>query len=219
MAVHDYLNKAYLLNATKEEVRLEVHAENSPLFSLQYHFLANSESMLESLRQYTVRMRNPRWPGVYDQLPVRCNCKDDYTSPDQLIAFVGTLYLNEQIPKIKEINKYLLKHFFTYDNVRPGSFNPKRFMQPSAVLFTSVASGNWWLYPALSGTLLYSCAVRKGETSGKLKAWTMMKTLDMGVTMRICTKILRGFKSWKAVFQTYYPAPDHPNHVLSDKLW
>ena len=218
MDLHAYLNKSYLLNPTKEEVRLEVHAENSPLFSLQYHLLSGSDSMLESLRQYVVRMANPRYPGLYDQLPIRRGNRDDYTSPDQLIAFVGTLYLTKQIPRIKEIRKYLAKHKFTYDNVKPGNVNFDRLIQPSAVWFTAVASGRWWYRPALSGAIMYSCASKKGETSGKLKAWTMMKTLDMGVTYRICTKLLAGFKDWRAVFREYYREPEHPNRLLADKL-
>lgn len=218
MELHAYLNKAYLLNATKEEVRHEVHAENSPLFSLQYHILSKSPSMLESLRQYVDKMQVPGHTGLYNQLPERHGNKDDYTSPDQLIAFVGTLYLSKQRPRINEIRSYMARHLFTYDNVSPGKINFNRLIQPSTLWFTAVASGRWWYYPLLSTSILYACATKKGETSGKLKAWTMMRTLKMKSTMKICTKILNGFDTWKAVFQTYYPDPTHPNHILADQL-
>lgn len=212
--INDYLNKHYLLNAKREEIV----SENAPLFSLQYYHLTKSPSMLQSLIQYTHRMEVHGWPGLYNQLPERHGNKDDFTSPDQLIAFVGTLYLAKQTKKIKAVRRYLSKHAFTYDNLRPGSISKDRLMQPSAIWFTAVASGRWWYRPALSGAILYSCATKKGETSGKLKAWTMMQTLNMSATMSICTKILNGFDDWRAVFREYYQEPDHPNRILSDKL-
>ncbi|QDP57304.1 MAG: hypothetical protein Unbinned1322contig1000_48 [Prokaryotic dsDNA virus sp.] len=209
-----YLNKHYLLNAKREEIV----SENAPLFSLQYYLLSDSDMMLESLRQYTHRMENKQHPGLYDQFPERHGNKDDYTSPDQLIAFVGALYLSKQIKKIKEIRKYLARHAFTYDNVRPGEINKDRLMQPAAIWFTAVASGRWWYRPALSGAIIYSCATKKGETSGKLKAWTMARTLRMKYTLKLCTRVLSGFNSWRDVFRTYYQEPAHPNRVLADKL-
>ena len=209
-----YLNVHGLLNPTK----VDIVSENAPLVSLQYYLLSNDEEMLLKNFQYLNRMKVDGHPGLYNQLTERTGGKDDYTSPDQLIAFVGTLYLAKQIKKIKEIRKYLARHAFTYDNVRPGTINKDRLMQPGAVWFTAVASGRWWYRPALSGALIYSCATKKGKTSGKLKAWTMASVLDMSATLAICTKILNGFDDWRSVFREYYQEPEHPNRVMADKL-
>lgn len=208
-----FINKYSLLNAH----RGEIVSENAPLFSLQYYFLSGDEDMLENIIQYVFLNKVDGVDGLYNQFPFRTNNKDDYTSPDQLIAFVGALYAKGYVKKIEEIRSYLAKHAFTYDNLQPNTINKDRLIQPATLWFIAICSGRWWYYPLLTAALIWSCVDNAGESSGKLKAWTMMRTLGMDNMLKLCGKILAGFSTWAEVFATYYQEPSHPNRILSNE--
>jgi hypothetical protein len=212
MADSPYINSQGLLNAKLADDL----AENAPLWSVEYLFLKHDPELYQSLLDYIDKSYTGT-PGLYNQNPIRFNKKEDYMSPDQLIAFIAALKMADKKDEIKAIWSYLWRHFFTYDNLQPGKTNFDRTMQLSAILFSGVMAGHFYLKPILSAALLYSCATKRTETSGKLKAWVMFKSAGMKITEAVCNLLIKTnsyLKSWKGVFFEYFKEAEHPLRKL-----
>ena len=199
-------NEYKLLNPSK----LDIVSENTSLCSLQYYLIQKDLRVLESLVGYIKACKTPM-RGLYNQLPFPDPkvAQDAYMSPDQLIAFVGVMKVLGKIDDIRAIWGYLKQHCMTYDNLK-AEINFERTMQPAAIFFVAVCAGKKWAYPGLVAAILHSCTTKKGKSSGKLKAWTMMQVLKMNTLSRICAKILSGFDGWDKVFLEYYQEDGHP---------
>lgn len=216
-----YINDYRLLNARKEEIV----SENAPLNSIQYALLRNYKYnklpvfIMTAIGNYIDKCRTGT-EGLYNQFPfIAKHERDRYMSPDQLIAFVAFFYLTDQLYRIKEIHNYLTGHFFTYDNTRPGEINIDRIMQASAIFFTGAATGKKIYYPLLAATALFSCATKRGESSGKLKAWVMLKTLKMERTLWFAEKLLAGFKRWREVFDENHKEENDPVRLMAHNVY
>lgn len=151
--------------------------------------------------------------GLYGQVPIsrEHGNKDDDTSPDQLIAMMSHFYSTDRL-KAMQIWTYLWTHLFTYDNINKR-IDFKRTMQPSAVFFSAVCAGHKIVLPLLSLVCIISCMSKRSVTSGKLKAWTMMRTLHMGITFRICTWLV---KDWNIVSGIYFHQKNHPLQIINN---
>jgi hypothetical protein len=196
----------------------DINAENAPLWSVEYLLLENNPVLFHSLENY-IRLCKTDTKGLYNQFPIRYHNKDDYTSPDQLIAFVAFFKMSNLNSEIKDIWKYLINHIGTYDNLTAKT-NWSRIMQPAALAFVGACAGSKWAKIALSISCVYSCATKKNETSGKLKAWVMFKTLNMKITEFLCTYFIKktSFKDWKGIFFEYFQEKEHPiRKILSKK--
>jgi len=203
----NYLNKYNLLNAKLED---EV-AENSPLWSIEYLLLKWDDKLFHDMLFYTKLCKTDK-KGLYNQFPFEVDSKDKYTSPDQLIAFLSALKLNNEEEEIKKIWKYLWTHLFTYDNISKR-INFNRTMQPSAIFFCGYLAGIKIFGPLLSLSCMVSCIFKRKETSGKLKAWVLFKVAKLNLTEKICNKLIstnKHFKTWKNVFFTYFQEESHP---------
>jgi len=196
---------------SKEEGLLCVHKdmvrgdENCPLYTQQ--FLVNNpyrRDIKHNLRNFIQKCKVQS--GLYGNRPYLNGTHEDYTSPDQLIAYISRLYLDGNF-EVKMIWEWLLGHWFTYDNLSKDT-NFKRTMNPKCILFSAVCAGWWFLMPLLSLACIISCLAPKEETSGKLKSWLIMRTLGMGYTYKVCEKLIDG--GFKGAFNIYFPA-DHPN--------
>lgn len=205
-----YINKHGTLNAKLADGV----AENAPLWSVEYLLLKHDEELFQSLIRFA-RLCKTETPGLYNQYPTLQNSHEDYTSPDQLMAYLAVFKLERRDDKIQEIWKYLLDHWGTYDNMT-GRTNWQRIMQISAIAFAGACAGNKWAKIILAGACIYSCATNRGETSGKLKAWVMFKTLNMKFTETICTYFIKKtpFKNWKGIFFEYFQEEEHPIRKL-----
>lgn len=208
-----YINRYGLLNSKLEE---DV-AENSPLWSIELYLLTGDESHLHNVVMFIDKCRTSEL-GLYHQRPEKENngTKDDYMSPDQLIAFVAALHKNNRNKNVKEIWNYLWKHFFTYDNLQPGKINKERLIQIGAVCFVGVLAGHKSLYPILATACVYSCWIKQAETSGKIKSWVMFNVAEMKLTKKICNLIIKyrsEFVDWVGIFQEYFPRKDHPIYI------
>lgn len=198
----DYLSRPwFLLNSAphrKED-------ENAPLYSVEYILKYGSSRLENAMEAFTVECKVSK--GLYNQRVDNDGGKEDYMSPDQLIAFIAFFIINDRNWKLANIWEYLKSHWFTYDNLT-GQTNLKRLMQPSVVLFSAVAAGSKWLTPLLSLVCLVACMSKKGRTSGKLKAWVIMRSLGLTKTFSFCTKLLKE-DDWDEVFEIYFPL-GHP---------
>ena len=206
----DYFNRYNLLNSKIEE---DV-AENSPLWTLELFLINKDHKHIYDLMQFIDQCRTSE-PGLFHQRPPAdfSGNGDDYMSPDQLIAFVSTFHIENRTQAISNIWKYLYKHLFTYNNLKPGKIDFSRIQQISAVLFVGVLAGHKYLKPLLSIAHMISCFSKPDQTSGKLKAWTMFKVADMKWTEKICTFIISKrskFKTWAGIFKEYFPREEHP---------
>lgn len=213
----NYINNYGLINAKIADI----NAENSPLWTMEFILISEDkvikEHFLSKLKEYIKLCKTSR-EGLYHQSPDLHENKDDYTSPDQLIAFIACLKLIGEVKILNSIFKYLLLHLMTYNNLKPGKIDFSRIMQPAAVVFSAVCAGHFYLYPLLSLICIYSCMAKPTQTSGRLKAWTMMKSLDMKITLTICNKIIgKIWKSWDNVFKEYFKESENPIRVLIDK--
>ena len=207
-----YINRYGLLNAKKADI----DAENAPLWTLEYLLLKEDDHLFNKLIEY-IHNCHTKESGLYNQFPIVHGNKDDYMSPDQLIAFIAALKKKEEFHLVKSIYKYLYKHLFTYNNLKPGKIDFSRIMQPSAVLFSAVCAGHFYFRPLLFLVLIYSCYVKKNETSGRLKAWVMMNYGNMKITKYICNYIIKKqFGSWDNVLKEYFKEEDHPIRQLID---
>ena len=210
MEKNDFVNDYGMLNAK----RADINAENAPLWSLEWCLLSGDLDMLTNIENYIHKCKTDV-EGLYHQLPeseVHEDSHDAYMSPDQLIAFVGALFVLGRAKQIKEIWRYLLKHFFTYDNLT-GKINFSRIMQPAAVLFVGACAGNKLCKALLVPVILWSVKAKPTQTSGRLKAWTMFKTLKMKLTEKVANYVISkndNFKNWAAVFKTYFYEEGHP---------
>lgn len=201
-----WINKYGLLNPKTEDVV----SENCPLTSQQYNLLGGDlgvelDRYIENCYTGTV--------GLYNQMPEFHGNKDDYMSPDQLIAFVSRLYVVGRIDEIWTIWNYLLWHLGSYDNLT-GRINFERLMQLKAFVFVGLCCNSWlaWLlkFPLLISMVL-SCRKPGEITSGKLKSWVIMKTLNMTWSFKICSKLVG---NWRDAFFTFYYQDNHPIRVI-----
>jgi len=205
-----------LINAKLEEK----DSENAPLFSIEYVLLGGDIDVLDKLTLY-MRLCHTGTKGLYNQFPIMHGNKDDYMSPDQLIAFTSAFLMAENKEALSNVWRYLAKNQLTYNNLKPNEVDRDRTMQLSAVLFSGVAAGHRYLDFFLSLVCIYSCFTKKKETSGKLKAWVIFNTLDMNITRAICNILISRntyLKSWKGVFLEYFKEKDNPVRILAQKL-
>lgn len=202
----DWLDNKYGLVCTVKN--RETEEENSPLWTQQLLLSGFNYDLRSNLNSFIVKSRIA--PGLYGNRPYTNGTKEDYCSPDQLIAFISRLYLDGNY-EVKLIWEWLLGHWFTYDNISQKT-NIRRVMQPSVLLFSAICAGLKVLTPLLSIACVISC-LRVDSTSGDLKAWTMIKTLNMNMTYFICNKLIEG--GFKKSFNIYFRADGHPNKVLS----
>lgn len=191
--------------------------ENAPLWTIQYLSVVGPHLGQSVLLNMAYWMKGCLVsPGLYNQTMEKKDNHDDYTSPDQLIAYMcfnemAGLYKNN-----RAIWRWLLTHWFTYDNLSQKT-NFKRLIQPTAVLLAAVEGSflGVLFLPFLSMALIISCFSAKGETSGKLKAWTIATTFEMSITYRIMSAIIRVdySRGWKEVFAIYFPDVNHPTRI------
>jgi len=207
-----YLNSFGLLNAHSAEI----NSENTVLFSLEYSLLLRKSKrpykwLMDRMLLHIQQCKTPL-DGLYHQSPIRYGNKDDYMSPDQLISFSSTLFLMGKNDEVKKIHKYLKEHLYTYNNLRPGIIDFERTIQPMATSFVGVLAGRWISYPILVSSVIYACWSHPDESSGKLKAWVIMETLDMSWTKAICRLAIKRGKldTWKGVFAEYFKEAAHP---------
>jgi len=149
--------------------------ENAPLFSMHYILLHDGTSpeaieMSSAMLEYTKSCYIK--DGLYHQRPDNNGSKEDWMSPDQLISFVALFNQRELPHKNRMIWRWLLLHWFTYDNMSMKT-NFKRIMQPAAVAFVGASAGfiskPFWRF-ILMFVCIIACFSEPGETSGKLKA-------------------------------------------------
>ena len=186
---------------------------------MQHFFLTSEDTYYAPLLEYTNKCKVS--DGLYNQFPFETDGIDQFTSPDQLIAFVACFASDNRQQAIDNIWSYLVKHLFTYDNTT-GKTNFNRTMQPSCVLFCGIHAGHKWLSPLLSIMLIISCFTKKTETSGKLKAWVMFKSLNMKITEKICDYFINKntyLKSWPGVFKEYFKEEGHPIPEAAEKYY
>jgi hypothetical protein len=208
----DYINDYGLLNAKLADI----NAENAPLWTMEYLLLKEDKRLAEAMKTY-MRMCETGTEGLYHQSPTLHNNKDDNMSPDQLIAFCAAMRMFGMKDQAKSIWRYLWKHLFTYSNMQPGKIDFERTMQLSAISFSAAAAGHWYMRPLVSLVCIWSCATKRQETSGKLKAWVMFKSLNMKITEKICDILIRTnsfLKSWKGVFFEYFKEEGHPIRAI-----
>jgi len=205
---NEYLSEDYgLINSHKNIPHSE---ENSPLWTVQYILRQPTlpHLTINSLENFVFHCER-RKPGLYDQRPFKSvNPKDDYMSPDQLIAFVAFFYITGDKEEIDKIWKYLKSHFFTYDNLT-GKTNFKRTMQPLAIAFVGACVGSWFWKKVLKIACKVAFKAPLKKTSGKLKAWVCLKTLDMQYDL-VKSNVNFDF-AFNYYFNTYGNRPDHPN--------
>jgi hypothetical protein len=185
--------------------------ENSMLWQQELVLLTDRYSYKYDLHYYIMGCAT-KIDGLFGQLPIgreRGN-KEDYTSPDQLIAILSHFYSVNRY-QCTLIWKYLRTHWFTYDNLS-GKTNIQRLQQPQVVLFAAICSGHTYLIPLLSIACLISCMAKERDTSGKLKSWVMMRTLKMRLTYRICTWLV---KDWNIVSGIYFHQENHPLQMIA----
>jgi hypothetical protein len=207
-----FLNSYGLLNSKIGEGV----AENSPLWTWQYLLMQSDDQLFKDLLSF-INLSKTTTPGLYNQRPFKNNTSDDYMSPDQLIAFAAVLHKANRIEELNLMWTYLKKHLFTYDNLT-GKINFDRVMQVSVILFIAALINKRWAKLLLIPLLIHSCWVRKSETSGRLKAWTMMTTLNMMSTKMICTRIIKlrsDFETWSGCFLEYFKEAQHPIRLLA----
>ncbi len=194
-----FINKYGLINSKETEGV----AENCPLWSWQYILMSNDIEMHLRLIEF-INLCKTETKGLYHQRPDNNGSKEDNMSPDQLIPFAAALNADS-------IWVYLYKHLFTYDNVN-GKIDFNRIMQPSAVFFSAAISNKLFI-PLVALVCIVACFQRPSETSGKLKAWTMMKSLGMHRTYSVCSWILNkrcDFKTFSGCFLEYFQEEGHP---------
>lgn len=216
----NYFNRHGLINAKL----IEDVSENCSLFTLEYILLKkNHDEDFLSLLYYLliyIKKCKTHITGLYNQLPEIHYNKDDYMSPDQLIAFTGAFYLSGRNVELKQIWDYLKDHKYTYDNIS-GEVNFDRIMQPMAISFVAVLNRKYQWYPMLLVSILVSVLTKKGKSSGKLKAYVCLNVLNLKILTKICGKILNGFKDWDAVFLEYFKEESHPirTFIKSRQQW
>jgi len=202
-----FLNDHSLLNSKVGEGV----AENSPLWSWEYLLMRWDQDLFDDLT-FFISACETNTPGLYNQRPFKNGTDDDYMSPDQLIAFAAVLHHNLQLKELVNMWSYLTSHWLTYDNLS-GKTNKDRLMQPSAVMFVAALLGKWWAKPLLIPMLMHSSWAKPNETSGRLKAWTMMETLKMPRTKRLCSWILKKrsrFVTFSGCFLEYFSKAGQP---------
>lgn len=202
-----FLNEFGLLNSKINEGV----AENSPLWSWEYLLMRWDADLFVDLL-FFIDACETDVPGLYNQRPFKNGSPEDYMSPDQLIAFAAALKHGKRHKELNDMWSYLKSHWFTYDNQSKGT-NKDRLMQPSAICFVGALAGNKLCKLLLVPMFMHSSIVRKNETSGRLKTWTMLMTLRMTRTKKLCSKLLSkfsAFKTWSGCFLEYFPKIGHP---------
>jgi len=203
-----YYSRVYGLMCVHHD--LELPEENSPLWQLEYYYLSNDSKVLPNLDIYWRECK--AGSKLYNQRPWRTGTKEDYMSPDQLIALIG--YLSERCmqKEIDEIWKWLKWHMFSYDNVSCKT-NFKRIMQPMAVAcvgYASTKSQFWGMI--LKASCLTACQSPIESTSGNLKAWTIFNIF--GFDLKELRPLVGG--DFRDSFGIYFGNEDHP---LNPKNW
>ena len=216
-----FYNKYNLINATKEDIV----AENTVLFSVEYSFInPKDREMIFNIIKFIEKCKKGK--GLFDPFPNAEGTKDQYMSHDNLTAFVA-MSKKHNWKYHKEIWNYLVKHFFTYDNIS-GKVNFKRFMHPRDILFYGYCADNVickLLYPLLVMFMVITCAqsykVRNGnkilKTDGILLSWVRCKGANLDFSLKILTFIIKcnkNFKTWKNVFSIYFKDIEHPIRKL-----
>jgi hypothetical protein len=191
----------------------KVAEENSLLWQQELVLKTGEEQLVKDQAAYIERCRTVN-VGLYGQRPIgeEKGNKEDYMSPDQLIAIISHFYMIGDKMSVSDIWEWLNSHWLTYDNLSAKT-NIARIQQPQAVLFSAICAGQRWLMPFLSIAHIVSCMAKERDTSGKLKAWTMMKTLNMRLTYKICTRLV---KDWNIVSGIYFPQENHPLNRIAD---
>ncbi len=195
-----YINRYGLINSTRHESV----AENAPLWAWQYILMTDNMDMFMDLTLF-VDSCYTGTNGLYNQRPYSTGSNEDYMSPDQLIPFAACT-------RSPDIFKYLVQHLFTYDNLT-GKINFNRIQQPASVLFTGVVAGFSCLIPLLSLVCIVACFSKPDQTSGKLKAWTMIESLGLRRTKKVCEYILNkrsNFRTFSGCFLEYFKEEGHP---------
>ena len=150
--------------------------------------------------------------GLFNQAPFMRDNKDDYMSPDQLIAMGAFLKRIGDDTLINDIAKYLRKHLSNYNNLQDDKI---RLMQPSAYLFLQILDGHfeWPFKLVLKYILRLSCKKPREVTSGKQKAWLIASAIDP----KWVTDLEPLVGCWEDVFRVYYKESDHPIRLLIDR--
>jgi len=209
-----YHNQYNLLNTGIKEPH--VTDENTLLTTMQFILLSQSHRYHASAYNYITKCENQI--GLYNQFPPDnpiAHKHDLYVSPDQLIATLAAIktiypFYHRREGEIDAIWWWFKDHYFTYDNLS-GKTNFKRIMQPMAVAYAGALHGSSFWKQILNLACFWSCYSNRSETSGKLKAWVILQTMDNMWSKKYCDKFIeRYFGSWNNVFAVYYPDPNHP---------
>ncbi len=196
-----FINKYGLLNSRKQDSA----SENTLLFTIQYLHLYQNKKLEANILEYIKKITN--WTfDMYDNIPdAPLGHKDEYTSPDQLIALCAV-----DLFTASKIWSHLINNLFTYDN-RSGKINFKRLMQPQAVFFAAVMSCvpiRFLFVPLLSISCIYACfkGKRNNTSSGVLKSLVCLTAAKMKITKKICELII---KDWW-IYRKMYFEEGHP---------
>ena len=206
----DFINRYDLIRPTSRDKV----SENCMLTTIEYLILDWDMPLEAALESYINECKVG--PGLYNQYPFPVEGKDKYMSPDQLIAIVSFLYLTGKHDEIKLIWTWLWKHGFSYNNIT-GKYDLRRTMQPKCLLFIGLCAGSniakcftWVLWCSI----WLACGAPPDDTSGKLKSWVIVKTLDLDWIVWM-TKRVGG---WRSVFVGYYQEELHPIRELLSRI-
>ncbi len=175
-----FINKYGLLNAEEADFV----SENTFHITLQYVLLSKwrEPTLQKDMRSFIKEC----WDGeVFHNSPhVFENSKDNFTSPDQLNAYMLWFHMFGNRLDNRETWDYLKSHWFTYDN-KTKKTNFDRIMQPTTICLAwylgscdiTRYNGSKWVKFLLRSCLSWS--LRSGNSeSGKLKAWVICEMLE-----------------------------------------
>lgn len=215
-----FVNEFQLMNPTSKDIV----SENCLLTTLCYRNVAKVLGFEREVYRFDAAVR--KWleacktdiKGLYHQYPKHymdgfVHNEDKWTSPDQLIAMHCWYILLGMKKEAREVRFYLIKNFFTYDNIGKD-LNFKRIMQPMAV-FTVLSCGDLskflFFIPTIT-TCLWADGKSEHKTSGKQKSFVIQSSLYSREYS------LKDFIEFHIEpLKIYYKEPDHPIRILIGK--
>jgi len=170
--------------------------------------------------------------GLFSQLPDE-NVgfeQDRYTSLDQLIAYSIACRFFGKDKIAKHIWKWLLTHWFTYDNVSQKT-NFKRVMRPDTLYVCAKATNSLWRFVFFPSFLIANIIkvfqyykVRNGvkllKVDGILILWLVLYGFEMKFLMKVFDYLMskrKIFKSFDEAFHFYFKDENHPIRRVINK--
>lgn len=210
--MENYWNSYGTLNARSEDIN-NIN-ENSSYYTVAYVLKKSltenqwgSAEVQALLNYYSLCKISD---GLYNQLPFHCGNKDDYMSHDQLTAMMVFSKMFD-LSIHEDIWAELKRQHFKYNNMEPGK---GWIMHPRDPIYYGMLTGSklWWLlYPLFILMIIWSQFGT--ETSGKCLNWFRLVGLGHFRMLRFFEWLMPKYASWKEVFATYFPDPQHPLNV------